>query len=141
MNHKNQWVGEGNVTRDAELKFSHAGKPIGNFSIAVNRSWKQNEEWQKEASFFDVTCFGEYAEMCRDLSKGELVSITGALKQERWQDKETGASRSKVVIIAFHIARVTADGRAGGDSQASSGGPVDHGGGHAEKFEDDSIPW
>ena len=37
--------------------------------------------------------------------KGETVTVTGRLKQERWDDKETGKTRSKVALVANTIAK------------------------------------
>ena len=89
----------GRTTRDAELRYTENGTGILNFSIAVNESRKNGEQWIEEASFFDVTLFGKMAESLKQyLAKGKQVGISGRLQQQRWE--QDGQPRSKVVVIA-----------------------------------------
>jgi single-strand DNA-binding protein len=72
--------------------------------VAVNRSVKNGDQWKEEASFFDVTYFGKRAEAVNQyLVKGKQVGIEGELRQERWNDKNTGQPRSKVGIVAANV--------------------------------------
>lgn len=48
----NKTVLVGRLTKDIEIKYTNSGTAIGNLSIAVNRSRKQNDQWIDEASFF-----------------------------------------------------------------------------------------
>jgi single-strand DNA-binding protein len=103
MNNLNSILIEGNLTRDPELAYTPKGTPICRFSIATNRFYKQEEEYQKEVSYFDVTVWAKQAEVCSEyLKKGRGVRVVGRLKQDRWQDSE-GNNRSKVLIIAEHV--------------------------------------
>ncbi len=103
MNNLNSVLIEGNLTRDPELAYTPKGTPICRFSIATNRFYKQEEEYQKEVSYFDVTVWAKQAEVCSEhLEKGRGVRVVGRLKQDRWQDSE-GNNRSKVLIIAEHV--------------------------------------
>jgi single-strand DNA-binding protein len=88
----------GRLTRDVELKYTTAGKPIANMAIAVNDGYGENEH----ASFFDITVFGDSGERhAKYISKGALVGVTGSIRQERWE--KNGNKFSKVVIIARNI--------------------------------------
>ena len=40
----------GRLTKDIELKFTESGTAVGNFTLAVNRSFK-NEQGEREADF------------------------------------------------------------------------------------------
>jgi single-strand DNA-binding protein len=72
------------------------------FSIAVNRSKKNGDQWIDEANFFDVVSFGRLAEALEQyLNKGQQVAIEGYLKQDRWQ--QDGQNRSRVAIVAENI--------------------------------------
>jgi single-strand DNA-binding protein len=95
----------GNLTRDPELKFSAAGNAFANFSIAWNKNRRNaGGEWESEAHFFDVTCFKHLAEhVAESCQKGTRVTVIGHLEQQRWQDKESGDNRSKVVLIADDV--------------------------------------
>lgn len=97
----NQITIAGNLTRDAELKYTAGQMAICELSLAVNKSRKKNNEWTTEVSYFDVTAFGKLAEANARLSKGECVLVVGELKQERWE--KDGQKRSAVKIIANGI--------------------------------------
>lgn len=85
------------------FSYTQSGTAIGMFSIAVNRSRKQGDQWVDEVSYFNVTVFGKTAENLKPyLTKGQLVAVQGFLKQDRWTDQNGGA-RSSVGIIADHI--------------------------------------
>ena len=88
----------GHATRDAELK--HIGEKqtaLSSFGIATNKKLGEKEE----AHFFDVKCWGSTAEaVAAQVRKGAGIIVVGDLQTEKWQDKATGAQRSKVVINA-----------------------------------------
>jgi len=87
----------GRLTRDSELKYTKSGMPIARFSIAVNRSRKQGEEWVDETSFFEIDFWGKGAEAVnRYLVKGQQVGVEGELRQDRWE--QDGQQRQKVVV-------------------------------------------
>ncbi|MBN2352820.1 MAG: single-stranded DNA-binding protein [Spirochaetales bacterium] len=105
MSNLNQILIEGNLVRNPELRRTPKGTPVCTFSVASNRFYKQDqdEEFQKEVSFFDITIWTELATNCATtLKKGRGVRVIGRLKQDRWQDPE-GKQRSKVHIIADHV--------------------------------------
>ena len=103
MNSLNSILVEGNLTRDPELKTTPKGTSVCSFSVASNRFYKQDQEYQKEVSFFDVETWAKLAESCAEyLEKGRGVRVVGRLKQDRWQDQE-GNPRSKVKIVAEHV--------------------------------------
>ncbi|WP_415749224.1 single-stranded DNA-binding protein, partial [Treponema peruense] len=41
----NKTVLVGRLTKDIDIKYTNSGAPIGNMSIAVNRSRKQDGQW------------------------------------------------------------------------------------------------
>lgn len=103
MNNLNSVLLEGNLTRDPELRYTPKGTAVCNFSIACNRSYKQDEQRQQEVSFFDVTTWSRLAEICAEyLVKGRGVRVVGRLKQDRWDD-DNGQRRSRVGVIAEHV--------------------------------------
>ncbi len=105
MSNLNQILIEGNLVKNPELRHTPKGTPVCTFSVASNRFYKQDqdEEFQKEVSFFDITTWTELANNCANtLKKGRGVRVIGRLKQDRWQDPE-GKQRSKVYIIADHV--------------------------------------
>jgi single-strand DNA-binding protein len=113
----------GRLTRDAELKYTSGGTAVCKFSIAVNRRKKNGDEWVDEASFFDVVLWGRQGEAVnRYLLKGKQVGVDGELRQERWQDRDSGQSRSKVEIEASNIQLLGGGNNNDDDSGRSRGG-------------------
>lgn len=95
----------GNLTRDPEERAIKSGETKLDFSVAASRRWKnRNDEWEEETSYFDVVAWSELAKNSgMTLKKGTRVIIVGRLKQETWNDKNTGDKRSKVVVHAEDI--------------------------------------
>lgn len=117
----------GRLTRDLngsdqrEYAFTPNGNARANVSIAVNRSRKQGDQWVDEANFFNVTIWGKQAEnLLPYLKKGKQIAVEGYLKQDRWQDKTTGQSRSNVTIVATNV-QLLGGGRSDNGSQPSGG--------------------
>lgn len=103
MNNLNSVLLEGNLTRDPELRYTAKGTAVCRFSIACNRSYKQEDQRQEEVSYFDVTTWSRLAEICAEyLVKGRGVRVVGRLKQDRWED-DSGNRRSRVEVIAEHV--------------------------------------
>ncbi len=94
----------GNLTRDPEVRYTPNGKAVASFSLAINRKYKQGEEWKEEVSYIDIVVFGKPAEACGQyLNKGDSALIDGRLQQRRWDDKESGQKRSKVEVVADSV--------------------------------------
>jgi single-strand DNA-binding protein len=92
----------GRLTRDADLKYTASGTAVSKFSIAVNRNVKKGDNWETEASFFDIVLWGRQAEsLDKYLLKGKQVGVMGELRQDRWEQE--GKSRSKVEVVADTI--------------------------------------
>jgi single-strand DNA-binding protein len=103
MNNLNSILIEGNLTRDPELSYTSKGTAVCKFSVACNRFFKQEDETQKEVSYFDVSCWTRLAEVCGEyLKKGRGVRVVGRLKQDRWTDAD-GKPRSRIEIVAEHV--------------------------------------
>ena len=99
----NQITLVGNLTRDPELKFTQTGKAQTRFSIAVNRRWQKNGEWEEQVSYFDVTCWAILAEnVANGVTKGARVIVTGRLEQRSWETKE-GEKRSTIEVVADSV--------------------------------------
>lgn len=96
----NQLTLLGNLTRDIELRYTQSGSAVASTGIATSHKFKVNEEQREEVMFIDLTFFGRSGEIANQyLHKGSKVFITGRLKLDQWDDKETGAKRSKHTVI------------------------------------------
>lgn len=104
----------GHLSRDPELRFTPKGTAVCAFSVAVNRSWKtESGEKRDEVSFLDCVAWGRTGEtIAQYLKKGSPILVQGHLKQESWEDRQTGARRYavKVMVDSFNFVGAKADG-------------------------------
>lgn len=114
----------GRLTRDFELKYTNSGFPVGQGSIAVNERKKDQGEWIDYASFFDFKLSGKITEgLAQYLTKGKQIAIDGHFRQERWNDKNSGETRSRVFLIANNIQLLgNNSGTGGGGSRPNNRG-------------------
>lgn len=92
----------GNLTRDPELKYTPKGTAVCKFGLAVNRVWTtEGGEKKEEVTFVDIDAFGRTAEnIGQYMRKGRPIMVHGRLKLDQWDDKQTGAKRSKLGVVA-----------------------------------------
>lgn len=110
----NQVILMGRLTRDPETRTTPSGKTITSFSLAVDRVGQDDA-----ADFFDITAWEKLGELVSQyLSKGRRCLVQGRLRQDTWDDKETGKKRSKVEVVATDVTFL--DGPSGDNSGASS---------------------
>jgi len=98
---------EGRVTADPELRFAPSGVAVGSFRLAANsRKKTESGEWvDDKVLFMDVVCFKQLAEnVAESCRKGDLVTATGSLQTDQWEDTQTGEKRSKVQMVANSVA-------------------------------------
>jgi len=89
----------GRLTRDPEVRTTSTGKTITSFSLAVDRGGQDDQ-----ADFFDITAWEKLGELVSQyLSKGRRCLVQGRLRQDSWDDKETGKKRSKVEVVATDV--------------------------------------
>jgi single-strand DNA-binding protein len=83
----------GNVTDDPELRFTPSGAAVANFTVAVNRRYKNADgQWEdKLDGFFRCNCWRDMAEhVAESLTKGTRIVVTGRLQQRSWEDQDGG---------------------------------------------------
>ena len=90
----------GNLTRDPEVKTTPKGTAVSQISLAINRKYKVGDEMKEETTFVDVELWGRLAEIAGQYAKkGNPLYIEGRLKQDSWDDKETGKKRTKMLVV------------------------------------------
>lgn len=125
----NQVILMGRLTRDPEVRTTNSGKTITSFSIAVDRGGQEDQ-----ADFFDVTAWEKLGELVNQyLSKGRRCLVQGRLRQDSWDDKETGKKRTRVEVVATDVTFLDGPSGDGGSAPA----PRSNGGG--SKRNDDVV--
>lgn len=94
----------GNLTRDPQLRFFAGDRAACSFTVASSRRYKVGDEQREDTLFMDCEAFGKPAEtIARHFAKGKPIIVLGRLRQDTWQDKETGKNRSKTVLVVEHF--------------------------------------
>lgn len=95
----NRIVLVGRLTRDPEIRYTGQGKPVTNFTLAVDRPFA-NSEGNREADFIDTVCWGKLAETTGNhLKKGRLVAVEGRLQIRSYEAKD-GSKRRAAEVVA-----------------------------------------
>ena len=88
MNQLNSIFLEGNLVRDPEYNETQMGRSVCNFSLAVNRTFRDSKgEKVDEVSFFDVETWGNLAENLKkvNVKKGRGGSCCWPLKTRKME--------------------------------------------------------
>ena len=110
----NQVILLGRLTRDPEQRTTTSGKNVVNFNIAIDRQTQDDQ-----ADFFNVVAWEKLGDLVMQyLSKGRRVLVQGRLRQDTWEDKETGKRQSWIEVTAIDVTFL--DGPSGDGDNASS---------------------
>ena len=120
----------GRLTADPELKFFSSGTAISKGTIAIDRSYKKDnqtvtdfipvEVWGKQAEYF-ATCF----------QKGYLIAVSGSLHIDRYVDSD-GNNRNFAKIVVHKLMRLNIPKGNGLDAGTGGGNnSSDNSGGNA----------
>lgn len=115
----------GRVVRDAQMKVMSNGMKIATFSIATNRSYKNEQgEFIQVGNFFPLSVYNQYAEKVLPyLTKGRKVIIDGFLKQDRWEKDGVKKSATAVGVRNIQLifdAKESAEKNAAQNSEAAA---------------------
>ena len=92
----------GRLTRDPELRYSPSGVAIANFTLAIDRRFK-NAQGEKETDFIPCVVFRQLAELCANyLAKGRLAAVDGRIQVSTYNDKD-GQKRWTTEVIAEDV--------------------------------------
>lgn len=84
----NQVLLVGRMTRNLEVRYTQSEKAVGNFTLAINRRFK-NQNGEYETDFIDCVIFGKQAEtMAQYTKKGDLIGVEGSIQKRQYEDKE-----------------------------------------------------
>jgi len=128
----------GNVGRDPEMRMTPQGRPVCDFSVAVNRVSNSGGERSEQTDWYRVSCWGKQAETAQQIiQKGRLVYVEGRLQNRPWTDRE-GKERTSLEIIAnnFQVLDSRRDRDAGMGGEAPQQARAE-----GEKFDPDEIPF
>jgi single-strand DNA-binding protein len=122
----------GNVTKDAETKFTPSGVACTTFSVATNRRWqdKASGEWRDEADYHRIVLWRS-ENLSNYLTKGKQVYVEGRLQTRSYDDRD-GQKRYVTEVVAEDVILL------GGREQGQAPGRVQQ---PATQSVDDDVPW
>ena len=95
---------KGRAGSDAEIRFTPSGQASASFSVAdTPRKKDQSGNWVDAGPTLwqRVQVWGPEAEKAgEEVRKGSLVTVSGRVKADEWQDKQTGETRKSTTLVA-----------------------------------------
>lgn len=128
----------GNLTRDPELKSLPSGVQVANFSVATNRTWKdQSGAKQESTDYHNVVAFGRQAEVIAQyLTKGRPVFVEGRMQTRSWEQDGQKRYRTEIVMDSFQFGASSA----GAPQAQGTSNPADEPG-SAKGAKEDAIDY
>ena len=108
----------GNLTKDPEMRSTQSGVAVCNFSIAVNRRFRNPQTEQQETDFLNIIAWRQLAELCsKYLAKGRKVAVTGSIQTRTYEAKD-GSKRTAWDIVADEVEFLTPQNQQSGAPSA-----------------------
>lgn len=110
----------GRLTRDPELRQTNNGTAVANFSLAVDRDFKE-KDGERSTDFLDCVAWSHTANfVAKYCAKGSMVAVDGRVETRDWVDKN-GTKRKSVEIRVNDLYFAE---RKGGNSSNSESAPA-----------------
>ncbi len=117
----NRWVGVGRLTKDVDLKYTPNGVPVASFTLAVNRTFT-NQQGEREADFINCVVWRKPAENAANyLSKGSLTGVDGRLQTRSYEGQD--GKRVYVTEVVADSVQFLEPKKQGGGQQRDSEDP------------------
>ena len=95
---------KGRAGSDGEIRFTPSGQAACSFSVAdTPRKKDESGQWVDAGPTLwqRVQVWGPEAEKAgEEVRKGSLVTVSGRVKADEWQDKQTGETRKSTTLVA-----------------------------------------
>jgi single stranded DNA-binding protein len=90
----------GHLGQDPEIRYTPAGMPVVNFSVATDEAYLDKDgKRQERAEWHRVVVAGKLALVCREyLKRGRQVFVEGRLRTREWESN--GATNRRTEIVA-----------------------------------------
>jgi single-strand DNA-binding protein len=132
----------GNVGRDPEMRMTPQGRPVCDFSVAVNRVSNSGGERSEQTDWYRVSCWGKQAETAQQIiQKGQQIYVDGRFSPRTYMNKDNVEKMSlDISCNDFQLLGRRSDregGMGGGPMPAAGSQPQ----GDAGTFDPDEIPF
>ena len=88
----------GHLGQDPEIRYTPAGMPVVNLSVATDEAYVANDgKRQEQTEWHRVVVFGKMALTCQDyLRKGRQLYVEGRLRTREWDSSGSTARRTAI---------------------------------------------
>lgn len=96
----------GNLGADPELRHIQGGESVLNLRLATTESWfdKASNQRKERTDWHNVVLWGRRAEaLSQILSKGSTIFVEGSIRNDSYEDRQTGEKKYKTEIKAIDI--------------------------------------
>jgi single-strand DNA-binding protein len=125
----------GNLGRDPEMRFTPSGKPVTEFTLAVNRR-RRGEGEAEETDWFRIICWDRLAEIADQfLSRGTKIFVEGRLQIRRYTSND-GQERTAIEVVANDLLILTPRGERGEVPRQPGGSEPGASEGSGDEFDD-----
>ena len=138
----------GRLTKDVELKYTPANQAVAQFTLAVNRTFK-NANGERESDFVNCVIWRKSAEnFANFVKKGALIGITGRIQTRNYENQQ-GQRVYATEVIAENFQMLESRNQQQGQQQAQpqqatqqqAKQPDPFAGGAPMDLNDDSLPF
>ena len=135
----------GRLTKDVELKYTPANQAVAQFTLAVNRTFK-NANGERESDFINCVIWRKSAEnFANFVKKGALIGITGRIQTRNYENQQ-GQRVYITEVIAENFQMLESRNQQQGQQQGQvtqqqSKQPDPFAGGAPMDLNDDSLPF
>ena len=138
----------GRLTKDVELKYTPANQAVAQFTLAVNRTFK-NANGERETDFINCVIWRQAAEnFVNWVKKGALIGITGRIQTRNYENQQ-GQRVYITEVVAENFQMLESRNQQQGQQQAQpqqakqqqAKQPDPFAGGAPTSLNDDSLPF
>ena len=93
----------GNLGADPEIKYTQAGSPVANLSVATSERWKDKNTGEKKekTEWHRIVVFNEglVNVVQQYLKKGAQIYVEGQITTRKWKDEQSGQDKYSTEIV------------------------------------------
>ena len=90
----------GRLTRDPELRHTDSGKPVCNFTVAIDNGYGDN----KSTDFINCVAWNKTAEFVEKyFTKGRMIIVVGRIQTRSWEG-QNGKKNYATEVVASEVA-------------------------------------
>ncbi|KLU67113.1 MULTISPECIES: single-stranded DNA-binding protein [Desulfosporosinus] len=110
----------GRLTKDPELRYTPTGVAVTNFTLAIDRNFK-NAQGERDTDFIPCVVYRQLAEFTANyLAKGKMAAVDGRI-QVRSYTAQDGQKRWVTEVIAESVHLLSPKDSGGQDLNAQTG--------------------